>query len=223
MSDADDERIVAAYNARLDTHGYDPRTLGWDKGRHHLRFEVLCSHWDLAGLRVLDFGCGFGDLFGYLREQGVDAEYHGIDINPRLVDEGRSRFPDAHLEVRDVLKQGLEQPYDVILSSGVHNISREDAQGFTRRTFQIFAQHAEVGFACNFLSSRVDRRLDHAHHSDPVDVLGLCYEHSRRVVLRNDYMPFEFTVFVDMRQGFDGRHVVYPEYVHLVREVDDDG
>lgn len=219
----DDDRIIRAYNERLDTHGYDPRTLGWPKGRQRLRFDILASQWECAGKRVLDFGCGFGDLYGYFVERGIEVDYHGVDINERLIEQGRERHPAARLEVANVVETGLSETYDLVFSSGVHNIRRKDADEFTARTFELFARHSAIGFASNFLSDRVDKALEHAHHSSPVRVLELGYRHSRRLVLRNDYMPFEFTLFVDMRDDFDPASVVYPQFLGHVQEPRDGG
>ena len=47
-------------------------------------------------------------------------------------------------------------------------------------------------------------------------MLELGYRYSNRVMLRNDYMPFEFTVYVDLRRDFDKAHVVYPEFLSFV-------
>ena len=37
-----------------------------------------------------------------------------------------------------------------------------------------------------------------------------------RVMLRNDYMPFEFTVYVDLRSDFDKARVVFPEFLPYI-------
>jgi SAM-dependent methyltransferase len=55
---------------------------------------------ELSG-RVLDFGCGLGDLIGKLIEKGVQAE--GVDFSPSSVDrvnhrfKGQPRFASAHV------------------------------------------------------------------------------------------------------------------------------
>jgi len=53
--------------------------------------------------------------------------------------------------------------------------------------------------------------VDHLHYSDPCAILEMAYGYSNRVVLRNDYMPWEFTVFVDKRTDFDPDLGVYPD------------
>ena len=213
MGPAEKARILKQYDERLDAHGYDPKTLGWDKGRHPLRFEVLLSQWDISGTRVLDFGCGFGDLYGHTRAAGIDFDYLGIDLNPRLSEEARRQYPEARFEARDVSTDGLEGTFDYIFSSGVHNTPMDDNQAFTEGTFELFARHAKRGFAVNFLSDQVDRKLEDAHHTHPAATLDLAYRHSRRVLLRNDYMPFEFTVFVDLDDTFDPTWVVFPDHL----------
>jgi 2-polyprenyl-3-methyl-5-hydroxy-6-metoxy-1,4-benzoquinol methylase len=61
------EAVVQRYSRRFAEHGYSPKTLGWDKGKQDIRFAVLTSQYDFAGKRVLDIGCGFGDLNRTLR------------------------------------------------------------------------------------------------------------------------------------------------------------
>jgi SAM-dependent methyltransferase len=208
---------IARYNARLDQFGHDPRALGWSKRQHLLRYEVLLSYWSLGGADLLDLGCGFGDMYAYCRDNGrADLRYHGIDINPRLVAEGSRRYPEADLTARDVMALGLPRDYDVIVCSGLFNFRLRDNWAFITRSFDLFRSSCAQGFAANFITDRVDFRDDNLYYADPCRVLNLCYKYSRRVVLRQDYMPFEFTVFVDLRDKFDEDYTVFPEYLRFI-------
>jgi SAM-dependent methyltransferase len=213
MTEEEKQRILTAYSERLAQYGYSPRTLGWPKGRHRLRYFILLSQWPLAGAEILDFGCGFGDLYAYCREQGLEVDYEGMDINPDLIAEGLRQHPSARLLVRDALRDGLDRDYDYVFSSGVHNIRLADNWHFIEASFELFARHARRGFAVNFLSDKVDYRLEHAYHANPGRVLELAYRFSNRVTLRNDYMPFEFTVFVDKGEAFDPEIAVYDDFL----------
>ena len=60
--------IVDFYEARLDEFGYDVRSVGWgNKGSQDLRFKILSDIGDLTNNSVCDLGCGFGDLYLYLK------------------------------------------------------------------------------------------------------------------------------------------------------------
>ena len=67
----------------------------------------------------------------------------------------------------------------------------------------LFDRLSRSGFAVNFLSDRVNFKSDANHHSAPEGILTLALQHSPRVSLRHDYMPFEFTVFVDKRSAVE--------------------
>lgn len=51
----------------------------------------------LAGLRVLDLGCGFGDFAREARQDGA-ARVLGIDLSERMLAEARSRTSDPDIE-----------------------------------------------------------------------------------------------------------------------------
>jgi SAM-dependent methyltransferase len=216
MTDDEIQAVLTRYSDRLRTLGPVPEALGWTKGRHELRYHMLLEPWQLSTERVLDFGCGFGDMFAFCRQHYPGVRYDGFDLNPALIDVGRERYPDARLSSGDALRGGLTGEWDVIVASGVFNFLLSDNWTFIETAFEWFARHARRGFAANFLSDRVEYRLDHTYHADPSKVLELAYRYSNRVMLRNDYMPFEFTVYVDLRKAFDREHVVYPEFLKFI-------
>ena len=220
MNDDDVRTVLRRYSQRLADLGPVPEALGWTKGRHVLRYHVLLQPWHLTNERVLDFGCGFGDMYGYCREQLPQVAYEGFDLNPDLVDVARRRYPGGRFAAGNAMNDGLEGAWDLIVASGLFNFRLSDNWAFIEAVFDLFARRSRVGFAANFLSNRVEYELDDTFHADPPHVLDIAYRYSNRVTLRNDYMPFEFTVYVDRRAEFDRTHVVYPEFLPLIRAGD---
>ena len=217
MNEANNRFTIEHYESQLKQYGYSPRTLGWKNGRHNLRYYILLSQWKFDGNTLLDFGCGFGDMYGFCTKNGYQVAYEGVDLSPQLIETGKGIYPDAHLWSGDVLRDGLSKQYDFIVSSGVHNLKIDDTWAFIKATFDFFDKHSSLGFALNFLSNKVEYTLDHTYHADPAQILDLAYQYSNRVVFRNDYMPFEFTLFVDKRKNFDREFAVYPEYLEYVK------
>ena len=67
------------FQLHVRLYGNDWRALGW-QSRHtqYRRFAVLAEVGDLAHTRVLDVGCGLGDLYGYLCTQSIPVTYTGM-------------------------------------------------------------------------------------------------------------------------------------------------
>jgi len=61
MSQDDKDVVVDRYSSRFQKYGYSPKTLGWDKGKQDLRYQMLFREFSLEGKSILDIGCGFGD------------------------------------------------------------------------------------------------------------------------------------------------------------------
>ncbi|MGH2541326.1 MAG: class I SAM-dependent methyltransferase [Ardenticatenaceae bacterium] len=99
---------------------------------HHLVVPYLLRYvGDVAGLSVLDAGCGEGSVSRLLTERG--ARITGIDISPRLVQLAQARDPQSTItyQVHD-LSQPLpkyEQTFDVVVSNLVLN-DVPDYRGF---------------------------------------------------------------------------------------------
>jgi ubiquinone/menaquinone biosynthesis C-methylase UbiE len=74
------------------------KSLGWNKGKQDVRFEILTSQYDFAGKSILDIGCGFGDINLMLNAHyGTNYTYHGIDLVEDLVTEGRNPDLPRHI------------------------------------------------------------------------------------------------------------------------------
>jgi SAM-dependent methyltransferase len=197
MDDREKARINRRYDERLDRFGDDIRTLasGTDE-RRRLRFQVLTEIGLRNGCTVLDLGCGFGDFLGYIRDRGLEVDYTGYDINPRLIEIARRRYPGATFDVVDIQEQEFPT-FDYIVSSSAFNLPLE-----TRDNYEFLADilracygHAREGVALDLLSSYVDFEGDAFHYS-PEQVFAIGKSLTRRVMLRHDYPLFEFCLYL---------------------------
>lgn len=67
--------------------------------------------------RILDAGCGSGRMAAYLAAQGHHAV--GVDIDPLLIEAGRSDYPGLPLHVLDLREVSPELgAFDVVASAG---------------------------------------------------------------------------------------------------------
>lgn len=196
----DDIKITKQrYSERYQTFGYSPQTLGWGKhGRQALRFSVLTGVGDLQGKSVLDVGCGFGDLYGFLTARGWTGHYVGIDLVSDLVEEGKKRFPNAELLVGDFEEQSFDKTFDYVVASGIFNfrLTQEDNWAYILRTLEKMLALASSGVGVDFMTTWVDFQNPIAFHTDPCMLLQNVSTLTRRFVLRQDYMPYEYALYL---------------------------
>jgi SAM-dependent methyltransferase len=205
----DDRNIYRArYLERLAEFGHDPRSLGWSKGKQEARFKALTSRVDLTRVQtVLDVGCGFGDMYAYLRQRGFRGRYLGIDFIDELLDVGRSVYPDAELRNVDIDDFEPDERFDLVVASGIFNgvLEHEEQWARIERTLARMYRLAKFACAADFMSAYVDYSRGDTFYAEPERVLSLAKRLSRRVALDHHYLPFEFAIWLfpddEVREG----------------------
>lgn len=190
----DQKNTIKRYSERLAKFGYDPRSLGWNKGRQTVRFTVLSEIGELQNSSLLDVGCGFGDLYGYLQKTGVNVRYTGCDINPDLITIAKQKYSDANFIVSDI--KDVRGIFDWVVALGVFEFKHPRMISLVRRTLNSMFDIARRGVAADFMSSYVDYKGKEGFHASPEEMLKIAKSLSKRVSLRHDYMPYEFCIYV---------------------------
>jgi ubiquinone/menaquinone biosynthesis C-methylase UbiE len=211
MKEEEKKETIERYNERLKKYGYDPKTLGWLKGKQDIRFYILTE----IGIRnndsILDVGCGFGDLFGFFNKKKMDIKYTGVDINPNLIDIGKKVYPSANFSVMDFEQEDIDKKFDWVLASGIFNFKLENNEKFIKNMLKKMFDISKKGVAVDFMSSYVDFQNEGAYHTKPEEVFSYSKTLSKRVALRNDYFPFEFCLYLYKNDSFNEK-TVFIEY-----------
>ena len=195
MNPAEREAMVGLYESRWERLGRDVRTLGWnDEESQRLRFSLLCDGLDLTGRRVLDVGCGFGDLAPWIDRRWSDVSYTGVDLAPSLLAEARRAQPNLRFECVDLLRDDLSERWDVVLCLGALSYRVDDAEVHTASMLRAMWDLADEAVAANFLTSYVNFERAHNVHHRPEDIFAVARGLTPWVNLRHDYPLWEFTV-----------------------------
>lgn len=214
------QKILKYYSNLLKEYGYDPRSVGWGykKGKQSTRFEILCQIGNLSNCSILDVGCGFGDLYGYLEYKKIKLHYTGIDINPQLLKLARTIYPKIRVEVRDVEKRKFSRKFDWVIASGItsHGASYTYLRDVLSEMFKI----CKKGVAMNFVSNRIDFRTKGLFYSSPEKIMSIAFTLSNRIILRHDYMPYEFTVYI-YKNNKKTENNVFEEFLKNSRLIED--
>ena len=117
---ADYDGFAAAYSASNENNLFNA---------YYARPEMIRLAGDVAGLEILDAGCGSGPLMEALR--GKDAVVSGFDLSPAMVELARQRLgEDADVRVADL---GAPLPYPddtfdlVVASLSLHYVKDWDS------------------------------------------------------------------------------------------------
>jgi SAM-dependent methyltransferase len=219
LSNKDKKEVQTRYTNRFKEYGYSPKSLGWDKGKQEIRFEILTSQYDFQNKSVLDIGCGFGDLNKTLSEKYKNFEYTGIDIVDVLVKKGRELFksPKKFFITGDFLEHKFNKKFDYAIASGIFNFKLTDEKNYKyiENVIHKAIDLCKDGIAFDFLSDKVDFMYEHTFHSSPEKILTIAHKYSRNLILRNDYMPFEFSLFLFKDDSFEKSDTVFNRFRNL--------
>lgn len=212
--------VISRYTDKYKKFGYSQKSLGWDKGKQDIRFEILASQWDFSDASVLDIGCGFGDFYRFANEKfGPLRKYTGLEIVPSLIDKGRELYGsnrDFEIISSSVTEWEPVGEYDFAVISGLFNFKLEggsnDNYEFIEFVLTRSLAAVSKGVAANYLSDKVDYEYQNTFHSNPGRILEISYKLSRNLVLRNDYFPFEFSVFLTKNDTFMPEDTIFNEY-----------
>ena len=197
MRSADRTRIINNYRQLFFQYGVGPAVGQWSAEGQLFRFRKLSQIADLSGMRILDVGCGIGDLYPFLESLYRDIVYTGVDIVPELVEYAARTYPAATFLCADLVSDPLDFRCDYALMSGVFNNRMSDPtlalQHLVRAVFAV----CERGLAFNFISNRVDTIDPEMAYHDPLDVFRYCIENlSSKVVIAHHYERRDVAVYV---------------------------
>ena len=79
-------------------------------------YDFICNSIDKPNAKLLEIGCGPGNITKYLIAKRPDFDIFGIDIAPNMVELARQNNPAAHFAVMDSRQiNNLDSKYDGIV------------------------------------------------------------------------------------------------------------
>lgn len=88
-----------------------------DMDYYNASYDAFCNALPQANAKVLELGCGPGNVSKYLLTKLPNLSLLGIDIAPNMIQLAKQNNPTANFEVRDVMSIGeLNDTYDGIIA-----------------------------------------------------------------------------------------------------------
>ncbi|MCX8069565.1 MAG: class I SAM-dependent methyltransferase, partial [Thermodesulfovibrionales bacterium] len=168
-------------------------------------YKTILEVANLSNSKVLDFGCGKGDLYQYFKEVGINVDYTGIDINERLINLARLKHPDARFLCMDILEKDIDETFDHILICGVFNLKFQGIEDTIKTILTRLFSKCRHSLAFNALSAHNPKKDFELNYIYPEDIFSFAIkELSPFVSLRHDRLNYDFNIFIyKNRNGFD--------------------
>lgn len=202
----DKAEYLEPYRAAARRHGAGFGALLWASQKTQgVRFEALTRAAEFEGKRVLDVGCGRGDLLDYLESQGVSVEsYVGIEGVGELVEAARKKEREG---VQIIEADFVAEPHRlfvgaqvVAISGALNTMGSAEFYRTIRRGFEAASEVLVFNFLC---SERLAGAPYLAWHRLE-EVLGVVGTMSESVRVVEDYLEGDCTVAVGKRGRDEG-------------------
>lgn len=107
---------------------------------------------DVHPKRILDLGCGTGNLTAFTLHYFPDTEIHALDISANVLNECRKRFAgytNIHYHQQDFSQLDFEdESFDLVISSiSIHHIDDEEKANLYQNIYQILNPDGVFTFA----------------------------------------------------------------------------
>lgn len=212
------KNIEEYYSLTFDKHGATPEGLAWDNQinldkRYEVMFDLIKykeqSH--IANSTLLDFGCGYGGFYKWLKDQTYYPNYTGIDINRTIIEKARELHPEQSFGVIDIHNEDdwesfnnpiiCKESYDYITMNGVFTIkntlTQKEMWEFMTSTLKKLWTKTNNGIAFNVMSKIVDYEREDLFHVSFDEISSWIYSELQcsKFIIRQDYGLREFCVY----------------------------
>ena len=204
------DHVLDLYEIEFKKYGYSTKSLMWNKADDNVRFKSKFDIGLLDGDSILDVGCGFGHMLDHVNVSNFKSiKYTGVDICPSFLKVAKERHPNADFRLLNILESKINEKWDWVFLVGTFNIAFKESDNWTFIQDMINKMFvlSHKGVACDFLSSYVDFKKDMAYHVDPSKIFQFAKTISKRVAIKHDYMPYEFTVYIYKDDSINDKNI----------------
>jgi len=194
-------RTARFYSQLVQLHGDDPRACDYGSVESQRRkFEVMADALPQRPIRLLDVGCGLAHFAAFLATQRNDVAYVGVDICPDMVAEARRLHPQLELHEMDVLIESPPGRFDVVTANGIFYLLQSDPVERMRHLIRRLYDLSDYAVAFTSLSDRAPVHAPGEFYADPVETIAFCQTLTPYIILRHDYLPHDFSVYLFREQ-----------------------
>lgn len=175
------------------------KLVGWHSKKEQVkRFGVLLDIGFKNGDSVLDFGCGLGGLYEYMRDIYDDFEYFGVDINEDFIKKCKKEFKDIEFKKIDDISD-IYYKYDWFIASGAFTVYTPLENML--ETIKKAHKQTKYGIGVNFLQTSYAKNsnLEAVRGYDKKELFNMFskeFGDNSVIKIIDDYDKIDFTIYI---------------------------
>lgn len=190
--------IKKYYNNLVEQYGDSYKSCDYgSKQSQEKKFKIFLDFFNngsINALDLLDVGCGTGEFYSYIKQKFNDIKYEGIDLSDKMVNLCKSKHDVNLFKQANVLDYINQKDY--IIANGIFYLICSHQEKNMRTLIRYMFSICRIGLAFNSLSSWAEKKEEREFYADPVKILKFCSQLTNKVVLRHDYLPHDFTIYM---------------------------
>lgn len=200
-----DERELEIYQKLSIENRGTSRQVGWSISGQTKRFEAIVKiMFDLVPSwkekKLLDFGCGRGDLLRFLTENyQFKGSYYGIDGTPTNIEDAQTNLVNYNgkFELLNWNESISLIENDLVLINGAFGYTLPASRN---KMFLTLLEQSNIGVICTFLKrSALIKTFENNIFTSIEEILSLIDHDKYKIILRTDYLPHDFAIGVIKR------------------------
>jgi SAM-dependent methyltransferase len=200
-------KIFILYKDLYKKFGVSPSSVkARNTNQQNLRFKHLLNLIEIKkNDKVLDVGCGLGDLSYYLKKNKISCNYLGVDFVEEFIHAATTLYGNNKTKFLkfDIDKNKFPKNYDWLILSGLFNDKTKNSEKFMYKIIKKMFLSSKKGIVFNGLTKYVDYEDKKLFYNYPDKILKFCINNlSKYVVLKTNYqlkkniIPFEYSIAV---------------------------
>jgi hypothetical protein len=159
--------------------------VGWSsKKNQYLRFELLTSHIKKHE-KVLDYGCGFCDMYFFFKKEKKIIKYYGYDLYDYKIKSKKIK----------IIKK-VNKKFDHICCSGVFTYKTPYSEKYIKCKIKDLFSKSQKSLSLNFLSNNSKIKLKKNIYFSLEKIIKLIKKISKSFIIYNNYKINEITVII---------------------------
>lgn len=153
------KELLSFFDRHLKDFGDAPQAVRWTPEGQLRRYEALLRiAGDFSMKKILDFGCGKGDFYKFIKDRGIVSGYCGIDINENLIELARNKYPETEFMAMDIDESELDRKFDIVFVCGVFNLRiagiEESMKAVLKKLFGLSREALHVNLLTHYIPQR---------------------------------------------------------------------